>query len=53
MESNAIIFIPVQIIQDDIINGFTSFKHIREHDPIVIWMWLTTDDCNIKLRSQF
>ncbi|MNI44362.1 hypothetical protein D3C73_987340 [compost metagenome] len=48
MQSDPVIFIPIQIIQDDIINCFTSFKHIGEHDPIVIRMRLTTYYCNVK-----
>ncbi|MNI28277.1 hypothetical protein D3C73_820480 [compost metagenome] len=47
VQRNIVIRIPLAVIQHDLLYGFTSFKHVRQHNPIVIGMRLTSEYSNI------
>ncbi|MNP47689.1 hypothetical protein D3C76_1417550 [compost metagenome] len=51
MQCNAVIFIPVQVVQDDIVQRFASFQYVRQHNAVVVRIGLGAKNGNIKSRS--
>ncbi|MNR06464.1 hypothetical protein D3C85_1225360 [compost metagenome] len=47
VQRNVVICIPLAVIKDDLFDCFAAFKHVGQHNPIVIGMRLTSEHSNI------